>query len=89
MLNRFLQCLHHIGVERVILAAVDILEQTALVDALTNTACTLGGKHQFVLQILQGCALNSAGHTLKAQVNHIIGQANGFKQLRTAITGDG
>src|SRR5690606_24068935 len=42
-----------------------------------------------VLQVDEARALDAAGHATEAQVDHLVGQADGFEQLGAAVGGHG
>ena len=87
--HRLLELTDHIRVKGMILLAMDVLQKTALNDGLARLP---GHGRQLLLvllEIVEPGTLDSAGHTLEAQVNDIIGQTDRLKQLGATIGSDG
>ena len=66
-----------------------VLEQAALGNRLTGLPGDRGQLLLILLEIEEVGTLNPARHAFEAQVYHIVGKTNRFKQLRTAIGGNG
>ena len=89
VLHRLLQHHHHVRVIGVVFLAVDVLEQAALGNRAHRVERQTG---QFFLVGFKVGEVR-AGHTrhgaAQAQVHHLVVHADNFKQLGTAIAGDG
>ena len=72
-----------------ILAAVNVFQQTALIQRLTCQPGALGQVHQILLEVSKTGAADAADHALEAKVGDLIVQADRFKQLRAAVGGNG
>ena len=81
--------MHHVGVVGVILAAVDVFQQAALVDLLARIPRDPVELPLFVLEFVEADTVDAAGRARKTQVDHFAVQADDFEQLRAAVTGDG
>ena len=88
-LNRLLQRAHHVRVVGMILAAVNVFQQTALIQRLTCQPGAFGQVHQILLEVSKTGAADAADHALEAKVGDLIMQADRFKQLRAAVGGNG
>ena len=89
LLHGLLQQAHHVRVVGVVFAAVDELEQTALLDRLAGVPGFAGQQLLLGLQIGEARALDAAGDATEAQPDHLVGQADGLEQLGAAVGGDG
>ncbi len=88
-LHGHLQRADHIGVVGVVLTAVDELQQAALLNRLA-AAPGFGGQRLLLgLEILEARPLDTAGDATEAELHDLVGQADSFEQLRTAVRGDG
>ena len=88
-LNRLLQRAHHVRVIGVVFAAVNVFQQTALIQRLTCQPGAFGQVHQILLEVSKTGAADAADHALEAEVGDLVMQADRFKQLRTAVGGNG
>ncbi|CRR03539.1 hypothetical protein PAERUG_E5_London_17_VIM_2_12_12_05776 [Pseudomonas aeruginosa] len=89
LLHGSLQGIHHIRVVGVVFAAIDELQQAALLDRLA-VAPGLGGQELLlVLDIDEARALDAAGDSGEAQVGDLVGQAHRLEQLRATVGRDG
>jgi hypothetical protein len=73
----------------VILAIVDVFQQSAGLQRLADIPCIPGQAALIVVQILELCPLDAAGGALETEIDHIAVQTDGLEQLRAAIAGDG
>ena len=89
LLHGSLQGADHIRVVGVVLTAVDELQQAALLDRLARAPGFAGQQFLFGFEVDETRALDPARYATEAQVDHFLGQADGFEQLRTAVGSDG
>ncbi len=87
--DRGLQLVHHVRIVGVVLAAVDVLQQTALGDGLARIPGKLVERLLFGFELCETDAVNAAGGAREAQIDDFVVQADDFEQLRAAVTGDG
>ena len=88
-LHRLLQRAHHVRVIGVVFTTVNVFQQTALIQRLTCQPGTFGQVHQILLEVSKTGSTDTANHALEAEICHVIMQADRFKELRTAIRGNG
>ncbi len=84
-----LQGTHHVRVIGVILAAVHILQQAALVQRLALQPGAFRQIGEILLEVGEAGAADAADHALEAEARYIGMQAHRFEQFRAAIGGDG
>ena len=72
-----------------VFAAVNVFQQTALIQRLTCQPGAFGQVHQILLEVSKTGAADAADHALEAEVGDLVMQADRFKQLRAAVRGDG
>src|SRR5690606_8168713 len=70
-------------------AAVDELQQTALLEMLLAVEGQAGQQRLVVLKVLEVGALDAAHRTLEAEVHDLVMEADDLEQLRAAVAGDG
>ena len=89
LLHSGLQGIDHVRVVGVVLATVNKLEQTTLLDRLAVVPGFGGQQLLLGFNVDETRTLDAASHTTEAQLDHFVGQAHGFEQLRTTVRGDG
>ena len=88
-LNRLLQRADYVRVVGVIFTAVNIFQQTALIQRLTDQPGAFRQIQQILLEVIKARAADAADNAEEAQVGNLTMQANRFEQLRAAVGGDG
>ena len=87
-LHRFLQRRHHVRVVGVVLAAVNIFQQPALIQRFALQPGAFRQVNQILLEIGEVRAVDAADHALEAERRNIFMQADRFEQFGAAIRGD-
>ena len=70
-------------------ATMYVLEQATLFDIFATVPGQFDQGALIGIEIFKVCALQAIGGADETQVHHVLMQANGFKQLSAAITGNG
>ena len=87
--HRRLQRGDHVRVVHVVLAAVHVLEQAALLDRLARVPGARGERLGVGLEVGEVRALHAALGAGEAQRHHLLGESDDLEQLRAAVAGDG
>ena len=87
--HRGLQGGDHVRVVHVVLAAVHVLEESALRDRLARIPRPRGELFEVGLEVLEVRAGHAARGAREAQLDHLLRQPHDLEQLRAAVTGDG
>ena len=80
-----LQAHHHIRVIGVVLAAMHILQETALIERLAPRARTARHLPLVFFQLIEGHAANTRRHASKGYIDQFAVETDRFKQLGAAI----
>ncbi|MCY1223780.1 hypothetical protein D9M72_359190 [compost metagenome] len=89
LLHGGLQGIHHVRIVGVVLATVDELQQAALLDGLAVVPGFIGQQLLLGLDVDEARPLDAAGDATEAEIDHFLGQADSFEQLRATVGGDG
>jgi len=86
--DRGLQGRHDVRVVHVVLAAVDVLVQAALLEVLARIEGAPRQRELVLLEILEIRSLDAADRARKAQAHDLVGEPDDLEQLRAAVAHD-